>query len=1501
MLKLYASLFALILSIFLSPHSIASTALNKEGFISTDIHTLFNIAQRRSSEDTGIYFDLPVVISTHTGKEESYWGHFEYVPTDNGKVVFELTDYGVNEESSSAEDIASLNAEMSMSFPLAHVYFMGDDEKKTASYWGTLQLLPNDDGKLLFEVTSYGGFKTITAQINEPLTEGIIELYDADNTRIIQRSGATNEAGQYLIDIADKYQPAKAKLYIGKLNNTEALDPMLGNCVDNQCDITLNEHINERTLAINIFGEGQVSSEDGAIKLDTEGNIDSYKAWRPLDAAIKLTATPAAGYEVLSWSGCDLVSSDQRKCAVTMNKGRSVQANFGQTAVKVVENVYNLSAATHSATGNEQEIYLLNADISDVDTVEILAKIQVDDYITSGRDGGFLRQVSEVEKISDTTYEFITVPALLEDVIKSGTVLLQKTVKPSDLEGFNLPTDPSQTNSVVNQRRARDINRDALARFNSLPLGSSELIPTSHSQIYLKRPKDPESITLVFGEPVTPQGRAQAQTESKSKFDLVILQAENFKIRMLGEWTFKIAVDLGMDFSILDGLRSFKMISEIDSRIKSELSFEYDQDNTLDIDNLLDIGEKNCTITPKTQCIFTPKINQIRFSIGPVPIIIRPTVELKLGLEIKSKIAAKFSFEQSKISKTGFIYNKGKETKYINFEASKETPAIKLFQRPSYQLEINPLASIEAGVLLYEFLKISAEGSLKFLTKFVLQENTTPFVDETGESRNCTIKIITDIKGEAAAKAKVAIPLDDVNNIKWGGVTIINFEEFKIGTEIDVLKYTWPIISNREDLFEINGISLLSYCGTLSESKLAIKQISANRQHATSDYINEILERDQRPVLSYSYEIKNTGGKKLFWSVAPREVSVEAIRFFNIDNIAYTELKGEVDGGKTETIRIDIDTKLLNPNLDNSVLSGFSDFFFGQNNIANNLIELIGDTYHDSLVFKNISPDIPKETKASEKGDISIPVTIKLPPPLLQGAPVWVSAQAKSTHSIKLDWDYSGDKRTTGYRIYGYIPANETEYQLYETLYCPSILQKTCMAHTFTELEEDTEYQFEIQAFGINTHSGLSNSIRVRTLAPYVDLDAPKDFTATASDGQISLRWKAVEGAVGYRVINDADEVIIDNTAKNNAVIAGLINKVAYHYRIAAIDKEGRLGIYSQVVTATPYPSPPSSSAALDMPENFVATAGDGQVVLTWDAVEGASRYRVIGNGAILTTAITENKYIITGLTNNTVYTYRVGGITADGKLGSHTLPLNVTPTSNTPTIIATTPLNDTGITSGGEYVDGTNTACTGDTISQQDCFHGRDATDGDDSDGHAGFSFTKLAADGSSLPSSASTWACVQDNVTGLVWEVKQTGAGLHSMDDTYTWYDSNPKTNAGAVGSEDKIKTCDGYTAGDAASYCNTEAFVKRVNNEKLCGFSDWQMPAIEILHSIVDYGRTDKPAIDINYFPQTQSDAYWSGSPHVTEKINAWLLLFGQGTAYSYSRSGDRYVRLVRGVGK
>jgi hypothetical protein len=73
-------------------------------------------------------------------------------------------------------------------------------------------------------------------------------------------------------------------------------------------------------------GSGTVTSDPPGINCGTTCTATFLRG-----TVVTLTATPASGSTVSSWSGCDFVSTDNRQCTVTMNSNRTVTVTFSTT------------------------------------------------------------------------------------------------------------------------------------------------------------------------------------------------------------------------------------------------------------------------------------------------------------------------------------------------------------------------------------------------------------------------------------------------------------------------------------------------------------------------------------------------------------------------------------------------------------------------------------------------------------------------------------------------------------------------------------------------------------------------------------------------------------------------------------------------------------------------------------------------------------------------------------------------------------------------------------------------------------------------------------------------------------------------------------------------------------------------------------------------------------------------------------------------------------------
>jgi hypothetical protein len=265
------------------------------------------------------------------------------------------------------------------------------------------------------------------------------------------------------------------------------------------------------------------------------------------------------------------------------------------------------------------------------------------------------------------------------------------------------------------------------------------------------------------------------------------------------------------------------------------------------------------------------------------------------------------------------------------------------------------------------------------------------------------------------------------------------------------------------------------------------------------------------------------------------------------------------------------------------------------------------------------------------------------------------------------------------------------------------------------------------------------------------------------------------------------------------------------------------------------------------------AVAGRGVVTLTWEAVAGATDYRlkVSQNNDMedplidqYTTAV---DYVATGLALETTYYWQVVASDVGENMGreSQIRTIEITESAGR--------LPDTG----QEQVDGYRPASGEDmtyTINPP--------------------SYTKMDSDGNELDTGAAQWAMVRDNVTGLIWEVKTDDDTIHDKDTQY----SLPNAR---------------------------QQFIAQLNDTNFGGYNGWRLPTVKELAGIAHKGN-ENPAINSDFFPHTvSSSAYWSDTTFSLTTLfltsdYAWTVSHDYGGVIrsALNTNNTFHVRAVRG---
>ena len=158
----------------------------------------------------------------------------------------------------------------------------------------------------------------------------------------------------------------------------------------------------------------------------------------------------------------------------------------------------------------------------------------------------------------------------------------------------------------------------------------------------------------------------------------------------------------------------------------------------------------------------------------------------------------------------------------------------------------------------------------------------------------------------------------------------------------------------------------------------------------------------------------------------------------------------------------------------------------------------------------------------------------------------------------------------------------------------------------------------------------------------------------SASSGKPMLTWNAVEGATSYRIYRSTSKgsgySLLGTVTATSYTNTGAKAGTTYYYRVKACNDAG-LSPYSNIVSVKTVAQQKPSAPVVKIGHS----AASGKPMLTWNAVSGATAYKVYratsksGTYSLLGT-VTATNYTNTGAKAGTTYYYKVKAVNSAGE-----------------------------------------------------------------------------------------------------------------------------------------------------------------------------------------------------------------------------------------------------------
>ena len=227
----------------------------------------------------------------------------------------------------------------------------------------------------------------------------------------------------------------------------------------------------------------------------------------------------------------------------------------------------------------------------------------------------------------------------------------------------------------------------------------------------------------------------------------------------------------------------------------------------------------------------------------------------------------------------------------------------------------------------------------------------------------------------------------------------------------------------------------------------------------------------------------------------------------------------------------------------------------------------------------------------------------------------------------------SGKPMLTWNAVYG-----ATSYRIYRSTSRGSgyslLGTTTATSYTNTGAKAGTTYYYKVKAVNSAGESAYSNIVSGRATVTTLTMGH------SSTSGKPQLTWKAVSGAVSYKVYRATAKngayTVINTTKALTYTNVGAALGTTYYYKVEALNAAGKSLGFSAVV---------EGKVAPVLAVGYSSVSGKPQ--LTWKAVPGATEYQVYrstqqnsGYSKINTTTATS--YVNTGAKAGTTYYYRI-------------------------------------------------------------------------------------------------------------------------------------------------------------------------------------------------------------------------------------------------------------------